>query len=153
MMSLLKTIAMTIAVGVTVWAADPFVGTWKLNPERSKLMAGQKAEASTMVCEVAEGGYRFTSSNPSIPPAVYRLDGKTYAAPENARFAQGLGANEWSSRRVSANAIEAIYFRARKPVGTIRREISSDGRTLTSAHDGIRPSGEKVAYTNVFDKQ
>lgn len=153
MTSLLKTIAMTIAVGVTVWAADPFVGTWKLNPERSKLMAGQRAEASTMICEVAEGGYRFTSSNPSIPTAVYRLDGKTYPAPKNARFAQGLGANEWSSRRLSANAIEATYFRTREPVGTIRREVSSDGRTFTSTHDGIRPSGEKVAYTNVFDKQ
>ena len=153
MTSLVKTIAMTIAVGVTVWAADPFVGTWKLNPERSKLMAGQRAEPSTMVCEVAEGGYRFTSSNPSILPAVFRLDGKTYAVPENARFAQGLGADEWSSRRLSVNAIEATYFRARKPVGTIRREISSDGRTFTSTHDGIRPSGEKVAYTNAFDRQ
>jgi hypothetical protein len=152
MTSLLKT-AITIAVVVTMWAADPFVGRWKLNPERSKLMAGQRAEASTMVCEVAEGGYRFTSSNPSIPPAVYRLDGKTYPASENARFAQGLGANEWSSRRLSANVIEATYFRAGKPVGTIRREISSDGRTFTSTHDGIRPSGEKVAYTNVFEKQ
>ena len=144
---------MTIAVGVTVWAADPFLGTWKLNPERSRLMPGQRAERSTMVCEVAEGGYRFTSSNPSIPPAVFRLDGKTYAAPENARFAQSLGADEWSSRRLSANAIEATYFRARRLVGTIRREVSSDGRTFTSTHDGIRPSGEKVAYTNVFDRQ
>jgi hypothetical protein len=153
MTSVFKTIGMTMAVGVTVWAADPFLGTWKLNPERSRLMAGQKAELSTMVCEVAEGGYRFTSSNPGIPPAVYRLDGKTYPAPENARFAQSLGADEWSSRRISANAIEATYFRARRPVGTIRREVSSDGRTFTSTHDGVRPSGEKVAYSNVFDRQ
>ena len=153
MTSILKSLAITVVVGVTAWAADPFVGTWKLNPEESKLMAGQRVEPSTMVCEVAEGGYRFRSSNPSIPPAVYRLDGKIYAALGTARFAKGLGADEWSSRRLSANAIEATYFRAKKSVGTIRREVSSDGRTFTSTHDGIRPSGEKVAYVNVFDKQ
>jgi hypothetical protein len=151
--SLSKILAITVAVGVTAWAADPFVGTWKLDPEKSKLMAGQRGESSTMVCEVAEGRYRFSSSNPNIPVALFRLDGKTYPVSATARFATVLGADEWSSRRLSANAIEAIYFRAKKAVGTIGREVSSDGRTFTSTHDGIRPSGEKVAYVNAFDKQ
>ena len=64
-----------------------------------------------------------------------------------------LGADEWSAQRLSANAIEATYFRAKKAAGTIRRAVSPDGRTFTSTHDGIRPSGEKVAYVNAFDKQ
>ena len=150
MTSLLRTLAITVAVGVTAWAADPFVGTWKSNPEKSKLMAGQRLELGSIVCEAPEGGYRFSSSDPT--PVVYRLDGKIHPS-GTARFAIGLGADEWSSRRLSANAIEATYFRAKKPVGTIRREVSSDGRTLTSTHDGVRPSGEKVAFVHVFDKQ
>ena len=153
MTSLSKILAITVAVALTAWAADPFVGIWKLNPERSKLMAGQRAESSTMVCEAAEGGYRFSSSNPSIPVALFRLDGKLYPVSATARFATVLGADEWRSRRISVNAIEATYFRAKKAVGTIRREVSSDGRTFTSTHDGIRPSGERVAYVNAFDKQ
>jgi hypothetical protein len=150
MTSLLRTLAITVVVGLTAWAADPFVGTWKSNPEKSKLMAGQRLELGSIVCEAAEGGYRFSSSDPT--PVVYRLDGKMYPS-GTARFAIGLGADEWSSRRLSANAIEATYFRAKKPVGTIHREVLSDGRTLTSTHDGVRPSGEKVAFVHVFDKQ
>jgi hypothetical protein len=151
MTSLLKTLAITVAVGMIAWAADPFVGTWKSNPEKSKLMAGQRLELGSIVCEAAEGGYRFSSSDAT--PIVYRLDGKIYPTSGTARFAKGLGADEWSSRRLSANAIEANYFRAKKPVGTIRREVTSDGRTFTSTHDGVRPSGEKVAFVHVFDKQ
>ena len=153
MTSPLKILAITLVVGVTAWAADPFLGTWKLSPEKSKLMAGQRAEPSTMVCGLAEADYRFTSSNPSIPPAVYRLDGKTYEVPDNARFAKALGADEWSSGDFSANAIEATYFRAKKSVGTIGREVSSDGRTFSSTHEGNCPSGEKVAYVNAFEKK
>src|SRR6476469_2998461 len=149
---LFKIVAITVAVGVTASAVDPFVGIWKLNPEKSKLMEGQRAESSTMVCEVAEGGYRFSSSNPSIPVALFLLDGKLYPVSATARFATVLGADEWSAQRLSANAIEATYLRAEKAAGTIRRAVSPDGRTFTSIHDGIRPSVEKVAYVNGFDK-
>ena len=152
MMSL-KAFAITVAISVTAWAADPFVGTWRSNPDKSKLMAGQKAESSTMVCEAADGGYRFRSSNPNIPAAVFRLDDKRYPVSSTARVGTVLGADEWSSRRLSANAIEPTYFRAKKAVGSIRRDLSSDGHTLRSTHDGIRPSGEKVAYVNAFDRQ
>ena len=99
----------------------------------------------------ASRGSRRTGAVETDEPDVYNLIG--YAVSATARFATVLGADEWSSRRISVNAIEATYFRAKKAVGTIRRDVSSDGRTFTSTHDGIRPSGEKVAYVNAFDKQ
>jgi hypothetical protein len=59
-MRLANVLWITVAVSVSAWAADPFVGTWKVNVEKSRTTSGKPAQPGTQTFEATSDGYRFT---------------------------------------------------------------------------------------------
>jgi hypothetical protein len=45
----------------TAWAADPFVGNWKLNVAKSDFGSGSKAQSGSTTYETSNGGYVYSS--------------------------------------------------------------------------------------------
>lgn len=137
-------------------AKDPFIGSWKLNPAKSKYESGGAPTSFTRTYEDRGGGTIFMTTDVTIPQGstrtylVYRRDGKPY--PEAALGAQSI-------RMITVTAVdprtEDVYFivngkPSEKP-STIT--ISADGMTMTQVVSGQDAKGKAFTNTVVYDKQ
>ncbi len=109
----------------TLWAAtDPFAGTWKLNPAKSKLTDQMKVEAA------GPNKYTFIFSGDNKESIV--ADGTDQAGIFGTTFAVTvLSPNQWKLVRKTDGhmTISAIW------------NLSSDGNTLTDNFTGYRADG------------
>jgi len=133
------------------FAADPFVGTWKVNIEKSKTSSGRPPQTTTQKFEATSDGYQITSS--LLPnPITLRLDGKDYTANIQG-VAASVGADKSSARRIDSQTIESTFKRNGKIVATINRKASADGRFMTTTSNGVSKNGEKFESVVVYEKQ
>ena len=137
-------------------AKDPFIGVWKLNPQKSKYESGGAPTSFTRTYEDRGGGTIFMTTDVTIPQGsartylVYRRDGKPY--PEAAVGVQSI-------RMVTVTATdqrtEDMYFivsgKASETPSTIT--ISADGMTMTQVVNGRDAKGKAFTNTVVYDKQ
>jgi hypothetical protein len=79
--------------------------------------------------------------------ATYQLDGKDYPSMGNLDFDSLAGV------QLDRNTAEFKLKRAGKAVGTIRRSVSQDGRTLTINYVLTNSEGVQTSAVTVFDKQ
>lgn len=142
----------TLCLSPAAWAAHPFTGNWKMNPERSdKGNDGQPRRVTTLTIKAFADGYEIQSS--AFPtPFVLHLDGKLYKD-DTKGVAAEVGADHSCAARLDARRIETTYHRNGKKAGTLRTELSADGRSLTNFYEGTSAQGAKVKHSVVFEKQ
>jgi len=137
----------TIAV-----AADPFVGTWKLNVAKSK-STGPAPKSEIFTITAQGGGFKWASESVAADGkatnAVWsgKYDGKDYSLTENADF------DTVASKRVGANTLDAVLKKGGKVVGSIRWVVSKDGKTLTLTEKLKNAQGQEINDVGVLDKQ
>lgn len=135
-------------------ADDKFTGTWKSNGAKST-PATSAPQSVTVKYEVTADG--ITASSETTDPAgkvtsggyTAKFDGKYVAY----KGGGPLGADTIALKRVNASTIQATMQRGGKVIGTSKRVVSSDGKTMTITTNGTNAKGEKVNTTLVFDKQ
>jgi hypothetical protein len=133
--------------------ADPVVGTWKLNVAKSTSGSGPATGSETRT--YAQGAQGITvdintvgaDGKATASKTTYHLDGKDYPVTGNANF------DSLSAKQTDANTADFTVSRAGKPVGTIHRAVSKDGKTLTVTTEMTDAKGAKTKITGVYDKQ
>jgi len=80
------------ALAITVWAADPTAGTWKLNPAKSKYSPGPTPTSATITYEDTADGIKRTGEN-VLPDGTKtsfeytaKYDGKDYPVSGSDRY-------------------------------------------------------------------
>lgn len=151
--SLVAFLMICTAATVSAADADPIVGTWKLNPAKSawagipklksqiRTYSGSARKLTLKMITVTAEGKETTTQ------ATYQLDGKDYPSMGNLDFDSLAGV------QLDANTAEFTLKRAGKAVGTIRRTVSEDGRTLTINYVLTNADGVQTSAVTVFDKQ
>jgi len=136
--------------------ADPFIGVWKLNPDKSKYESGGAPKSFVRTYEDRGGGTIFMTTDVTIPQGsaraflVYRRDGKPY--PEAAVGAEKI-------RMVSVKSVdprtEDVYFivdgKTSEMPSTIT--ISADGMTMTQVVNGTTSKGKPFTNKVVYDRE
>jgi len=136
----------------SAFAADPIVGTWKLNVAKSKFIPGAELTASTRVYTEADGLYtveqKFTGADGKETSirAQYR-DGKETKLPAGSRYDTLL------AKKIDANTWDFDLKKDGKTICHAHRVVSGDGKTLTANSTGTQLSGATGDQTLVFDKQ
>ena len=142
----------TVLFAGPAFAADPIVGTWKLNVAKSKFGTGQEMKASTRVYSEANGVYTLDqkltgADGKEISYRVQYSDGKDVkqdtSGPLDTTHAKKIDANTWDFELKKDG----------KVVGHVHRVVSADGKTLTVHNTGMMISGVTGDQTLVFDKQ
>ena len=134
------------------FAADPVVGTWKLNVAKSKFSAGAELTAGTRVYTEANGLY-------TLDQKLTGADGKEksnraqYQNGKDVKQATAAAADTTFAKKVDANTWDFDLKKDGKVVGHVHRVVSADGKTLTVHNTGVQLSGNKGDETLVFDKQ
>jgi len=133
-------------------AADPIVGTWKLNVAKSKFSSGQELKASTRVYTEANGVY-------TLDQKLTGADGKEmsyrvqYRDGKDMKQETGGAVDTTHAKMVDANTWDFDLKKDGKAVGHVHRVVSADGKTLTVHNTGMMISGVTGDQTLVFDKQ
>lgn len=145
---------MVLGFAGAVSAADPFVGTWKLNVAQSKFAAGTEIKESTVV--VAEQGTNLSVTakgmNAAGPVSVkytFPMKGGAVSYTEGAPTSGATAV----TRRVDANTIDSTSTLNGKEVGSTHTVLSADGKTLTRTIKGLDAQGKAYTNTEVYTRQ
>jgi len=134
------------------FAADPILGTWKLNAAKSKFIPGAALTAGTRTYTEANGMYTLQQKQTGA-------DGKEVS--NTVRYREGKDEKQanlgpidaTSAKKVDANTWEFDLKKDGKVVGHVHRVVSADGKTLTVQSTGVTLTGASGDQTLVFDRQ
>jgi hypothetical protein len=151
-----KILSLIVLAGVffasPAFAADPVVGTWKLNVAKSQFNAGSELTAGTRVYTAANGLY-------TLDQKLTGADGKQtsnraqYRDGKEEKQATAGPADTTLGKKIDANTWDFDLKKGGKVVGHVHRVVSADGKTLTVQNTGVQLSGATGDETLVFDKQ
>jgi hypothetical protein len=151
----MKKIICTLALltlATPLFAASPFAGTWKSNPDKSKYTMGTAPKEVTLVIEEMGTDLKVTGNGTNS-------DGSPISVVYTVPVAGGAGKVETgdfdaiSAKMVSDHARVNTYMKDGKKIRTRRMTVSKDGKTMMSTITGMGTTGSKVAGTDVYDKQ
>lgn len=132
-------------------AADPVLGTWKLNVEKSKF-AGAPLTAATRVYTESKGLYTLTQK-------ITSADGKetssktTYREGKEEKQPAGGVSDATVAKKIDSHTWNFELKKDGKVVGHVHRVVSTDGKMLTVHNSGAKLTGAEGDETLVFDKQ
>jgi len=132
-------------------AADPQIGTWKLNEAKSKFSPGSPKN-HTVVYEVAGDQVKVTvdgvdgKGQPLHHVWTGKFDGKDYAVTGNPME------DTRAYKKVNDHTLTFDQKKGGKAVLTGRIVVATDGKSRTVTTSGT-VDGQKVTTTAVYDKQ
>ena len=155
---LLKSLRLPAAIlfmgfALSAQAADPLVGTWKLNVAKSTYSPGPTPKSITAKIEAAGEGEKLTADGvrgddtPIRVEYTAQYDGKDYP------ISGSPMADTVSLKRLDANTTERTDKKGGKVVQTLTRKLSSDGKTLTVTIKGTDAEGRPINNLAMFEKQ
>jgi hypothetical protein len=147
-----KLVFMLLVPAIALMAADPFVGTWKLNPAKSKFKAGAPYQELTLT--ISELGsdrdvaLKGTAAN-GAPLFVH------YTIPANGGTGKIIEGpyDAVSGKSLNARMRAVSYTKGGKVLYTAHSKVSTDGKTLAIATKGTNSAGQTVDALTVYDKQ
>ena len=130
--------ALTLLLGLATSLAaaeNPFAGTWKFNPAKSKLTGDTMKFAKT-----ESGAIRWSGSGLSY---TFKMDGKEYKGP----FGEAV---VW--KQIDDNTWQDTFTAKGTLLDTDTSKLSEDGKTLTVVSKGTKPNGEAFEDTTVYGR-
>jgi hypothetical protein len=134
-------------------AADPVAGTWKLNTAKSTFSAGPALKSQTRIYSQSAQGITLNMTTVGADgketksQTTYKLDGTDYPVTGVAAY------DSLSAEQVDSNTAEFTLKMGGKAIGTTRRTVSKDGKTLSSTLKITNAKGEKTENVTLFDRQ
>ena len=148
-----KLMLLLIGFAATLCAADPSVGTWNMNPNKTVFKNGTSPMRQTVT--ISE-----TASNLNVKVVGTAVNGRKIAVSYTIPVAGGTGkmvqSSEYdgvSARRIGPNELDISYMKGGKAIYTAHSTVSTDGNTLSVATQGVNPLGDTVEGTVVYNKQ
>jgi hypothetical protein len=141
-----------LAFAVTLIAADPFVGTWKLNSAKTKYQTGMPPTEQTVTFTEEGGDLHVLVKGTSNSGQAISMH---FAAPGRGGTGKIIESpyGTVSVKSIKANERETTFSKGGKVVYTAIARISPAGRTMEVTVKGTNPVGQAVEGTNVYDKQ
>jgi hypothetical protein len=150
----LKLAAVLLGAALSVRAADPLIGTWKLDVSKSIFNPGPAPKSQIRAYqEVPGGGTKLTLTTIDVEGTSQSIDLPATADGKNYPIT-GLGqADTVMLTQLTDRTAEAKLKHGDVVIGTAKRELSPDGKTLTITYTGIDREGGQVSNIAVYAKQ
>lgn len=145
--------AVALAPLLLAAAPDPFVGTWKLNPEKSTLEPGSPPPPGITMTYSREGDVVTVTATVPLPDGKERkiIHTETYDGQPHDRYEGKPNGETLTHRRLDERTVETVWRKDGQPMAITTRTVSPDGRTLTSV---VRSPGKaEPDNVMVYDRQ
>jgi hypothetical protein len=145
-------LAFCLVAGSACLAADPLIGTWKLNEAKSKFSPGQ-TKNTTVIYQTVGDKVKVSvegvdaKGKPTHNEWTGKFDGRDYPVSGDPT------ANARAYKRVNDRTLEMTVTRGGRTVSKGRLVVSPDGKTRTVTVSGTDPKGNHFKNTAVYDKQ
>jgi hypothetical protein len=145
------TVVLSFAMTVASLAANPQMGTWKLNEAKSKLAPGMGKNTAVTYTEQGDK-IKVTvdgvdkDGKPTHSVWVGKFDGKAYPAKGN------LSWNSAAYKVISDRTNDITTMKDGKVLWTGRITVSADGKSRTVAVNGTDAQGKKFTAKVVYNK-
>jgi hypothetical protein len=136
-----------------VLAADNWLGTWKLNVEKSKYSPGPAPKSLTLKYEASQGVIKLTSDGVN---AEGKATHGTYSSKFDGKETPWEGnpdADMAAPKKIDDNSFANVWKKGGKVTFTVKAVVSKDGKTFTVSQTGKNAKGEAVNITAVYEKQ
>lgn len=142
-----------LSSSLIAFAADPLIGTWSLNPAKSKYQAGSPPKSMVITYEAKGKGIKYTSSGTD---AEGKPIASTYTADYDGKESTVAGSKDWAPvvlKRVDQRTLEAKYIKFGKPRAVATSVVSRDGKTLTITTVVQNPKGYSFTNVGIYEKK
>jgi len=152
-MRLTKLICGMLMLAGGLLAADPLLGTWKLNLEKSKYGAHPAPKSNTITWTENNGVYHYKAvgvgpdGKPTLVEIDHKFDGK------DAKVTGSTLADTVAFTKSGQDSFSATLKKDGKVNGSNKSTLSKDGKTLTTVWNATDASGKAESWTTVNDKQ
>lgn len=140
------------ASGIVSAQADPHVGTWVLDVQKSKYAPGTAPKSQTSVFAAAGQGLKVTTK----AVTATGTNNTEYTASFDGKDHPVKGNPDWDTtalKRVDSHTIEFTRKKGGKVVQTARSTVAKDGKTRTVTVTGVNAQGQKLNTSAVYIKQ
>jgi hypothetical protein len=144
-------VALLFVVAAACFAANPHLGTWKLNESKSKLPPGMGkntmvtyTEQKDKITVTVDGVDKDGKSTHSV--WIGKFDGKAYPVKGNLPY------NSVAYKMVNERTNDITAMKDGKMVWTGRITVGADGKSRTVTINGTDANGKKFNGKAVYDK-
>jgi hypothetical protein len=152
-MRITKLVLLPLALVMTLVAADSYVGTWKLDPAKTKYKTGSAPKEQTVTISESGGDLDIVVKGTAADGSPVSSHYTVPAAGGTGKIIESTVYDGISNKRIGPNERETSYMKGGKVVYTVHSNVSSDGKTLTTHVKGLNAKGQMVEGTNVQVKQ
>ena len=145
-------LALSFVTAGACFAANPHIGTWKLNEAKSKITP-ETGKNNTVVYTEMKDKMKVTvdgvdkDGKPRHSVWVGKFDGKAYPVKGN------VPVNSIAYRVVNDRTNELTATKDGKVMWSGRIEVAADGKSRTATISGTDENGKKFKSTAVYDKE
>ena len=150
-MRYVKLALMLLTAAIALMAADPTIGTWKLNTAKSKKTGSPYQEATLTI----SGSGSDVDVIAKVTPANGAPFSVHYTVPANGGAGKIIEApyDAVSGKVLNASERENSFSKGGKVIYTTRAKVSKGGKTMTVRSKGTNAAGQVADYVTTYDKQ
>ncbi len=140
----------------SLWAADPIIGTWKLNVAKSKFPSPQLIfkEQTEVYREIGNGQIELTytsiDKNGALTLEVFVFPAQGGAADV---LKGEIAGRSYIETRINPNEWYATCLEKGKQLWVMHKVISKDGKALAKTSRTVNDQGDSLIYYLVLEKQ
>jgi len=142
-----------VASGVLLAQSNPLVGTWKLNPGKSKLTSGAPPKEEMFTVQMVGDQDQVTVTGTAANGSPISMK---YEVPDKGGTGKFLVAGPFdavSGKFINDNTREITYIKGGNEMLHIHSVVSKDGKTMTNTTKGTDAQGNPVSGVLVWEKQ
>jgi hypothetical protein len=145
-------VALSFAAAAACFAANPHIGTWKLNEAKSKMPPGMGKNTTVVYAEQGDK-IKVTvdgvdkDGKPTHSVWVGKFDGKACPVKGNLPY------NSVAYKMVNDHSNDITTMKDGKMVWNGRITVSADGKSRTVTINGTDAKGKKTTGKAVYDKE
>jgi hypothetical protein len=155
MRNVLELSCLVVMAAASLPAADPFLGSWKLNPGKSKSNLNNSPPPKSLVLTYARQGEGLT-----VTVNLTLADGKTrtlehvvrYDGKDHPRYTGAAPGDTVANTRTGEFTEESVFKKDGVVTITTRRLVSPDGQTMTATAKSSAADGSVVETVTVYEK-
>ena len=140
-----------------VGADDLYIGTWKLNGDKSRFRGGPASRSETLTIERAGDGVRVTIDGVNSREVAFRInytanfDGRRY--PHMDTSPQSPPGLVVAVTRIDERALERTTYLGDKRLTTVRWVVSEDGNVMTATETGSNAQRQTFNNFSVYERR
>jgi len=148
-----KFLLVLLGLAATLSAADPFVGTWKMNSAKTKYKAGTAPKEQTVTITEAGSDLNVKIAGTAADGSRISLNYTVPAAGGTGKIMESANYDGVSGKRIGPGEREVSYMKGGKAVYTTHSKVAADGNSLSVSAKGVNPAGLAVEANVAYDKQ